>query len=129
MRVGIEPERSVAGVALLLLAALAAAGGGLGVLVAPIIGFTPPDALREAERSLLLTVAALWGFAVVLTALAAFVMVGRHSKLALALATVLVASAIAALGAEREPPSLILLGVALTNAGALVIGTLRRLRQ
>jgi hypothetical protein len=129
MRGGIEPERIVAGVALLLLAAFAAAGGGLGLLVAPILGFAPPDALREAERSLLLTVAALWGFAVILAALAAFVMTGRHSQVALALATVLVASAIAALGVEREPLVLILLGIVLTTASALVIGALRRLRQ
>ena len=129
MRARVEPERIIAGVALLLLAALAASAGGLGVLAAPILGFLPPDALREAERSLLLTVAALWGFALILAVLAAFVMAGRHSRLALALATVLIASAMAAVGVDREPPTFLLLGVVVANVGALVLGMFRRRRH
>jgi hypothetical protein len=112
VRAGLEPERTVAAVALLLVAALAAVAGGLGILVAPIMGFAPPGTLREGEASLLLTVVALWGFAIISTALAAFVMAGRHSRAALAVATALLVSAVVVLGPGREPATWLLLGVA-----------------
>jgi hypothetical protein len=128
MRAGVEPERIVAGVALLIVAALAAAAGGLGVLLAPILGFAPPDVLRETERSLLLTVAILWGFALSMAVLAAFVMTGRRSRLALALASVLLACAAATLGFDGGPLTFSLLVVLSLCAGALLIGTLRHLR-
>jgi hypothetical protein len=128
VRAGFEPERTVAAVALLLIAALAAAAGGLAILVAPILGFAPPETQREAEASLLLTVVALWGFAIISTALAAFVIAGRHSRAALAVATALVVSAVIVMGPGREPATWLLLGVAVTNAGALLIGTFRHRR-
>ena len=123
MRAGIELERVIAGVGLILLAALAAAGAGLGLLLSPIIAFLPPDELAEAERSMLLTELGLVTFAVVQVMLAVFVMSGRHSQFALALATGLVA--IAMVVVRPGPPPLILVGVAATCAIALLIGTLR----
>jgi hypothetical protein len=121
----VEPERIIAGVALLLTAALAAVAGGLGILVSPILGFAPP----EVFGSLLLTVAVLWALALTVTVLVAFVMTGRHSQLALAIATVLVACAVAALSIDGAPLTFGLLAVGGVTAGALLIGTLRHHRR
>jgi hypothetical protein len=128
MRAGIEPERIVAGVVLLLVGALAAAAGVLGIAVSPIIGFAEPATLREAETSLLRAVVALWGFAIISIVLATFTIAGRHSRTALAIATTLVLAAFVALGTDRSPTTWPLLGVAGTTAGALLIGMLRQRR-
>jgi len=129
MRTGVEPERIVAGVVLLLVGALAAAGGVLGIAVSPIIGFAEPATRREAETSLLRAVVALWGFAIIATVLAAFTIAGRHSRAALAIATTLVLSSVVALGTDRVPATWPLVGVAATTAGALLIGILRQRRR
>jgi hypothetical protein len=125
MRAGIEPERIVAGVVLLLVGTLAAAAAVLGIAVSPIIGFAEPATQREAETSLLRTVVASWGLAISSIVLATFTLAGRHSRAALAIATTLVLVQFVALGANRAPNTWPLLGVAATTAGALLIGILR----
>ncbi len=129
MRAGIEPERIVAGVVLLLVGAFAAAAGVLGIAVSPIIGFAEPATLREAETSLLRAVVAMWGFAIISIVLATFTIAGRHSRAALAIATTLVLASFVALGTDRAPTTWPFLGVAATTAGALLIGILRQRRR
>ena len=129
MRAGIEPERIVAGVVLLLVGACAAAAGVLGLAVSPIIGFADPATQREVMTSVLRTVVALWGSAIISIVLAAFTIGGRQSRAALAMATALFLAWFVALGIDRVPTTWPLLGVAATTAGALLIGIVRQHRR
>jgi hypothetical protein len=118
MRAGVEPERIVAGVLVLLVAAYAAAYGSVAIgLTFLALGWDEP-------RTLLGGTAAV-GFAAALTWLSVVVLAGRHSRRALALATVLIAAAIAGLGGAQEWVTILLLGIAITNIVALLIGTYR----
>jgi hypothetical protein len=124
MRVGLEPERIAAGVVLLLVGALAAAAGVLGIALSPILAFADPATQRELMTSMLRTVVALWGSAITSIVLASFTIAGRHSRAALAIATALVLAWFVALGVDRVSTTWPLLGVAATTAGALLIGIL-----
>lgn len=78
--------------------------------------------------SVLRTVVALWGSAIVSIVLASFTIAGRHSRAALAIATALVLAWFVALGVDRLPTTWPVLGVAATTAGALLIGIVRQNR-
>jgi hypothetical protein len=126
MGAGFRPERTVAGVAFLLVGVLAAGVGVLGLIAAPILGFGPPDTLHREEATLFVTVLALLGFAIASLALAAMTLAGWHAQLSLAAGTALILAAALALGLDRLPGGWFLPAVGLLNAGAFLAGTVRR---
>ena len=128
MEAGFRPERTIAGVALLLVAVLAAGVGILGLIAAPILGFGPPDMLQREEATLFVKVLALLGFAIAALGLAAMILAGWHAQLSLAAAVALTLAAALAIGPDRLPGGWFLLAVGLLNAGAFLAGTVRRYR-
>ena len=121
MRAGVQPERIVAGILLLSVAAWAAALGS-----AAILGAILSSNSLSQPRSLPWGLTAV-GFGAALTWLSVVVLAGRHSQRALALATLLImALVIALLGNSWEWVTILLLFVvAFTNIVALVIGAYR----
>ena len=125
MDAGFRPERTIAGVALLLLGVLAAGAGVLEFVVSPILGFGPSDSLH---RTLFATTVALTGFAIASIALAAMTLAGWHAQSSLAAATTLVFAAALVMGPDRLPGGWFIPAVGLLNAGAFLAGTFRRYR-
>ena len=119
MRAGVEPERVIAGVALILLAVPAAIVAGVALLAAPFVASLPVDL-----ADVLLKAFGLAAFAIAQTVLAIFVMSGRHGLLALGLATGLVALATVVVGIGQWTPFLV--GSLAICAIALLIGSRRR---
>jgi len=128
MEAGFRPERTIAGVALLVLGVLAAGAGVLGFVVSPILGFEPSDSLHRAEAALFATTVGLTGFGIASIALAAMTLAGWHAQLSLAAATTLVLAAAFVMGPDRLPGGWFIPAVGLLNAGAFLAGTFRRHR-
>ncbi len=121
MRAGVQPERIVAGILLLSVAAWAAALGSAAILEAIL-----SSSSLSQPRSLPWGLTAV-GFGAALTWLSVVVLAGRHSQRALAVATLLImALVIALLGSMWNWATILLLFViAFTNIVALVIGAYR----
>jgi hypothetical protein len=121
---GFRPERTIAGVALLLAGALAGVTGVLALVAAPILGFGPPDVLE----TMFATVVGLLGFGIVSVVLAAMTLAGWHAQLSLAAATALLVAAAFTLGPDRLPGGWFLPAVGILNAAAFLAGAVRRYR-
>jgi hypothetical protein len=128
VRASSEPERALAGALLVLVAALAGSAAVLLTLVSSVLVFALPGDAQGTALSMLLTFIALVATAIISIGLAAFVLAGRHSQEALAIATGL--ALVVAGTLERVGGSVpwLVLAIAGVTGGALLIGIVRRRR-